>query len=97
MYGSHLYPNTHHFTLTKELPGCQIDDIVTIIDADGREALNVGNITMPIDYAIKHPEWFKAVTLAEYEINCKTNTIVYLMATKGKTLVEAELFYAKHG
>lgn len=95
MEGKFLYPNIAYFTLQKELPSCNVGDVVTIVDADGRECLTVNGIEMPIDIAQKHPEWFKAVTEAEHVQACKENTISYLMSEKGKTKDEVESLYEK--
>jgi hypothetical protein len=94
MYGSILYPNTSHLLLEKELPGCNIGDVVTIIDADGRECLKINDIEMPIDCAMKHPEWFKHVSYEEHLKNCKNNTVAYLIQ-KGKSKEQAEKMYEK--
>lgn len=110
MEGARLYPGIAYFTLTKDLPGCKEGTIIQISDADGREELyafdtpidpndqmqlGVG-IRFRINYAIRYPDWFKAVTQEEHLAICKTNTILYY-ESKGKTRQEAEDFEAKHG
>jgi len=95
MTGKELYPNVHHFRLSKELPGCKIGDTVNIYDADGRECLSINGIEMTIDYAQKNPDWFLAITFEEHLIDCKENTIKFLMKEKQKTRAQAEILYGQ--
>ena|ERR1035437_11019284 len=93
MTGKELYPNVHHFKLSKELPGCQIGDTVSICDADGRENLSINGIEMPIDYAQKNPDWFSPASFEEHLNDCKENTVKFLMKEKNKTRAQAEVIY----
>jgi len=95
MTGKELYPNVHHFRLNKELPGCKIGDMVLICNADGRENLSINGIEMSIDCAQKNPDWFLAITFEEHLIDCKENTIKYLMKEKQKTRAQAEILYGQ--
>lgn len=61
MKGELFYPNIKYFELAKAMPLCPVGSIVSICDADGREALFVNDIHLPIETALKEPEWFIAV------------------------------------
>jgi len=93
MTGKELYPNVHHFRLSKELPGCKIGDTVQIDDEETNERLIIKKITLPIDCAEKNPDWFLAITFEEHLKDCKENTIKYLMKEKQKTRAQAEIIY----
>lgn len=55
MEGKRLYKDIIYFMLAKELPGCVIGSMVTIIDADGRECLKCNGIEMDISLAKNIP------------------------------------------
>ena len=95
MTGKELYPNVHHFRLSKELPGCKIGDIVQIDDEETNEKLLIKEIRLPIDCAQKNPDWFLAITFQEHLVDCKENTIKFLMKEKQKTRAQAEILYGQ--
>jgi len=87
-----LYPNIQYFELAKELPLCPIGSQVTLYDADGESCLYVNGIQLPINTAIKEPDWFIPITKEEHSARCKTNTIEYFMSL-GKSKNEAEILF----
>lgn len=95
MTGKELYPNVHHFKLSKELPGCKVGDVVSICNVNdaGKECLSINGIEMAIDYAQKNPDWFSPATFEEHLNDCKENTIKFLMKEKNKTRAQAEVIY----
>jgi hypothetical protein len=88
MEGKRLYPSIAYFELAKEIPLSPIGSKVIICDADGRECLVVNGIELPIDTAIKEPDWFTPISIAEHYEMCYENSIVFLMA-RGKSREEA--------
>ena len=84
-----LYPGIVYFELAKEMPLCPVGSQVCICDADGREHLWCKDIIMPLDTAIKQPDWFVAIDEPEQLRRCYENTIEYLMK-KGKSRSEAK-------
>jgi len=90
-----LYPGIDYFTLAKEIPSGKVGDVVTIIDADGRECLFINQVEFALDYAKKYPEWFTPVTQEEHLKICKENTILYIMENHKKNREEAEVLYEK--
>ena len=70
--------------------------VLCIVDADGRECLIINGIEMPIDFALKYPEWFNPVTIEEHLAICKNNTIKYIMDMFKKTEEEATVIFKRH-
>ena len=89
---SGLYSNIYFFKLKKELPGCEINDVVNICEVNGREKLWINGIDFPFDFAHKHPDWFEPVTYAQHEPVFRENTILYFMAT-GRSREDSERLY----
>ena len=87
-----LYPNIQYFELAKELPLCSIGSQVAIYDADGESYLYVNGIQLPINTAIKEPDWFIPITKEEHSARCKNNTIEHFMSL-GKSKNEAEILF----
>lgn len=84
-----LYPDIVWFRLLKELPGVEAGEMVTIIDADGRECLIVKGIQLSIYLAQECPDWFEPVDTAEHQKICRESTIKYIQDVYGKTKQEA--------
>ena len=97
MKGKELYPNIVYFELAKEMPLCEIGSRVSICDADGRECLSINGIEMPIDLAIKAPDWFVAVDEEKHQKICYENSIEYFISKRrsredAKRIVESEFW-----
>jgi len=88
MLGEYYYPEIQYFQLTKDIPSAEAGDIVTIIDADGRECLLINRIEMPIETAKNHPEWFSPVTKKTHVEQVKSSLLKHYMSL-GKTEAEA--------
>ena len=88
MEGKRLYPNIVYFELAKEMPLCPIGSQVIIWYEDDSECLMVNGIKMPIDTAIKHPDWFTPISNQEHYYTCYENSIIFLMS-RGKSREEA--------
>ena len=72
------------------MPLCPIGSQVELaIDTDGREYLEVNGIEMPIDTAIKQPDWFTPISKEEHKKKCRENSIAFLIA-EGKSKEDAE-------
>lgn len=89
MKGSELYPGIVYFKLAKEMPLSPVGSTVSIFDTADRKYLYINGIEMPVDTAIKQPEWFIAVGLEEHQRNCKNSSIEYFM-DKGLSRKDAE-------
>lgn len=89
------YTGIEYFTLAKPLPGAEVGSTVSIMTADGRECLKVGEIELPIATAQEHPDWFNAVTTAKHIEQCEESLILYFMGRKKCTREEAIATIAK--
>ena len=94
MESEKLYTNIAYFELAKEMPLSPIGSQVIICDADGRECLIVNGIEMPIDTAMKEPDWFTPISKEEHIKMCHENLIKFLMAD-GKSKEDAEEMWSR--
>ena len=90
MEGKRLYPNIVYFELAKEMPLSPIGSQVDFFrDVGDMEYLFVNGIEMPIDTAIKQPDWFTPISKEEHKKKCRENSIAFLIA-EGKSKEDAE-------
>ena len=68
MESKRLYPNIVYFELAKEMPLSPIGSQVDFFrDVGDMEYLFVNGIEMPIDTAIKQPDWFTPISKEEHK------------------------------
>jgi hypothetical protein len=74
-----LYEEIAYFELAKPVFIYPEGTQISIMNADGREELVLGAMSMPYDMALQCPDWFKPVTIAEHQERCRENLINYVM------------------
>jgi hypothetical protein len=84
------YPGVLYFRLAKEMPLCPVGTVVNICEADGREKLYVDSIEMPIDIALRSPDFFVPIDLEQHQKLCYQNTIKYFIDNGRRTRKEAK-------
>ena len=95
MESEKLYPNIVYFELAKEMPISPIGSQVMFWRGFGdSEYLMVNGIKMPIDTAMKQPDWFTPITKEEHKKKCRENSIAFLIAD-GKSKEEAEEMWSR--
>lgn len=65
-----------YYLLKKELPNCQIGDMVIVSNFCGETTLKCNDISIPVECA-ENTEWFEPVTGEQHQATCEKNVRAY--------------------